>query len=232
MKAKNLLTISVIFSLAVCQTSINAFAEEAPEIELAETVELETNDNIGEPTETGAATEEEETADSEEPLEEENSEAVEISEEEAVSEEKAEPIEEAAEDESEMPTEEDLEEEELEEDELEEEELEEEAYSTLSIKVLKPETCFNEHAKSSGSYLTSLENSCSFDVGIPTIDAIQAILSPKYNSAEYKAITSTELPEICPEDLVIKLYMDEDNNLEAIDVSYTEENNDNENQDE
>ena len=72
-------------------------------------------------------------------------------------------------------------------------------------------------------YILSSENSCSFDGEVNTMEALKTVLSPGYNSAEFDAVCSAKLPTICPEKLKITIYLDENDTLESIDVSFTGE---------
>ena len=219
MNYRKLLTISLIISFAAYQPPLTAFAEddttyieELSDGEATFPVDEKTEDETTAETETEEITDSESeiTSDTETSSDHENNDDLESDLDEDVDKDVEENIDE------------DLNSEEEEEDE------EIESFSTLSVTVMKPAKYFDEKSKSPNSYITALENSCSFEEGVSTTDAIQSILSPKYNSAEYNAICSAKLPEKCPEDLKIKLYMDENNKLESIDISYTEENTQNE----
>lgn len=120
-------------------------------------------------------------------------------------------------------TDEDVEAEEEEDEDNEETEDEEDTPCSLTITVMKLTPCFDEEGNFVEEYIPSLENTCVFQEAISTREAVKSILSPQYNSEEYKAVIANDLPQDCPENLEITLYMDDNNSFESIDVSYTEE---------
>ncbi|MDC7280488.1 hypothetical protein NXH64_13380 [Butyrivibrio fibrisolvens] len=200
MRLKKLLTISVLVSLLVSRAPMTAFAEE----NLLLTEASETEDAITEETTT------EETEDVEE--------ISELASEETGTDEDVE-----AESENNIDSEDESDEEEAEEEEDEETEDEEDTPCSLTIKVMKLTPCFDEDGNFVEDYIPSLENTCVFQEAISTREAVKSILSPQYNSEEYKAVIANDLPQDCPENLEITLYMDDNNSFESIDVSYTEE---------
>ncbi|SCZ80161.1 hypothetical protein [Pseudobutyrivibrio xylanivorans] len=205
MRLKKLLTISVLVSLLVSRAPMTAFAEE----NLLLTEASETEDAI-----------------TEEPTTEETEDVEEISE--LASEETGTDEDVVAESENNIDSEdesdeEEAEEEEDEENEDEENEDEEDTPCSLTIKVMKLTPCFDEDGNFVEDYIPSLENTCVFQEAISTREAVKSILSPQYNSEEYKAVIANDLPQDCPENLEITLYMDDNNSFESIDVSYTEE---------